>query len=40
MTFAIWEPSGNGWPLPGMPALYASIMSGFAMITAITWSPV
>src|SRR5271166_1778145 len=32
-SFAIIEPSGKGWPLPGMPALYALIMVGLATIT-------
>src|SRR5207247_10789656 len=36
--FAIWEPSGNGLPLPGIPALYALIITGLARITAITFS--
>src|SRR5579863_3526144 len=27
------EPSGKGWPLPGMPALYALIITGLATIT-------
>src|SRR5205823_1223712 len=37
-SLAILEPSGNGWPLPGMPALYASIMAGLATITLSTSS--
>src|SRR3954449_12131670 len=37
-SFAILEPSGKGWPLPGMPALYASIITGFATITFSTSS--
>jgi hypothetical protein len=32
------EPSGKGWPLPGMPALYAWIMVGLATITLSTSS--
>jgi hypothetical protein len=27
------QPSGNAWPLPGMPALYAAIIVGFATIS-------
>jgi hypothetical protein len=34
----ILEPSGKGWPLPGTPALYASIMVGLATITLSTSS--
>src|ERR1700722_6810462 len=30
--FAILEPSGNGMPLPGTPALWASIITGLATI--------
>src|SRR5712672_4493214 len=37
-SFAILEPSGKGWPLPGTPALYASIMLGLATITLSTSS--
>src|ERR1700726_3695243 len=37
-SFAILEPSGKGWPLPGTPALYALIMSGLASITLSTSS--
>src|SRR6187402_2920213 len=37
-SFAILEPSGNGWPLPGTPVLYASIMVGLATITLSTSS--
>src|SRR3954451_5884267 len=37
-SFAILEPSGNGWPFPGMPALYALIIIGFATITFSTSS--
>src|ERR1700692_4459237 len=37
-SFAILEPSGNGWPLPGTPALYALIMVGLATITLSTSS--
>ena len=37
-SFAILEPSGKGWPLPGTPALYASIMVGLATITFSTSS--
>src|SRR6202042_2839818 len=37
-SFAIFEPSGKGWPLPGMPALYALIMVGLATITLSTSS--
>src|SRR5262249_37732701 len=33
-TFAILAPSGKGLPLPGMPALYASIIMEFPRITA------
>src|SRR6266403_2817992 len=32
--FAILAPSGKGLPLPGTPALYASIIAGFPRITA------
>src|ERR1700675_1631633 len=32
-SFTIMEPSANGWPLPGTPALYAAIMVGLATIT-------
>jgi hypothetical protein len=32
------EPSGKGWPLWGIPALYASIMVGLATITLSTSS--
>ncbi len=35
-SLAILEPSGKGWPLFGMPALYASIMIGLATITLST----
>src|SRR6516165_3658550 len=39
--FAILEPSGKGLPLPGTPSLYASIITGFARITLITfWASV
>src|SRR3984957_15831113 len=31
--FAIFDPSGKGLPLPGMPALYAAIIVGLATIT-------
>src|SRR4051812_6028908 len=37
-SFTILEPSGKGWPLPGKPALYASIMVGLATITLSTSS--
>ena len=37
-SFTIMEPSGKGWPLPGMPALYALIMAGLATITLSTSS--
>src|SRR5207244_3686424 len=37
-SFTILEPSGRGWPLPGMPALYALIMVGLATITLSTSS--
>src|SRR6202140_3718049 len=37
-SFAILEPSGNGWPLPGTPALYALIMAGLATIALSTSS--
>src|SRR5246127_4468361 len=37
-SFAIMEPSGKGWPLPGPPALYALIMVGLATITLSTSS--
>src|SRR5438552_4210123 len=37
-SFAILEPSGKGWPLPGTPALYALIMVGLATITLSTSS--
>src|SRR4029079_11162056 len=37
-SFTILEPSGKGWPLPGMPALYASIIVGLATITFSTSS--
>src|SRR5246127_3096604 len=37
-SFAIMEPSGKGWPLPGTPALYALIMVGLATITLSTSS--
>src|SRR6202007_2406789 len=37
-SFAILEPSGKGWPLPGTPALYASIIIGLATITLSTSS--
>ncbi|HZS99064.1 MAG TPA: hypothetical protein VFA40_19925 [Terriglobales bacterium] len=30
------EPSGKGWPLPGMPDFYALIMVGLATITFST----
>src|ERR1700712_2012664 len=30
----MWEPSGNGLPLPGMPDRYASIIIGLARIIA------
>src|SRR4030095_13615000 len=32
-SFTILEPSEKGWPLFGIPALYASIMVGLATIT-------
>jgi len=32
------EPSGKGWPLPGMPGLYALIIVGLATITLSTSS--
>src|SRR5215467_1980059 len=39
--FAILEPSGKGLPLPGTPFLYASIITGFARISLITfWASV
>src|SRR5436305_1434420 len=37
-SFAILDPSGNGCPLPGTPALYALIMVGLATITLSTSS--
>src|SRR5260370_42659708 len=37
-SFAILEPSGKRWPLPGRPALYALIMVGLATITLSTSS--
>ena len=37
-SFTILEPSGKGWPLPGMPTLYASIMVELATITLSTSS--
>src|SRR5271165_1959063 len=37
-SFAILEPSGNGWPLPGTPSLYAWIIVGLATITLSTSS--
>ena len=37
-SFAILEPSGKGWPLPGTPDLYALIMVGLATITLSTSS--
>src|ERR1700680_5232289 len=37
-SFADLEPSGKGWPLPGIPALYALIMIGLATITLSTSS--
>jgi hypothetical protein len=37
-SFAIFEPSGNGLPLPGTPDLYAAIMVGLATITLSTSS--
>src|SRR4051812_45871686 len=37
-SFTILEPSGKGWPLPGTPVLYASIMVGLATITLSTSS--
>src|SRR4051794_33343512 len=37
-SFTILEPSGKGWPSPGTPALYASIMVGLATITLSTSS--
>src|SRR5207245_10858649 len=37
-SFAIFEPSGKGLPLPGTPALYALIMFGLATITLSTSS--
>src|SRR5271165_4063005 len=39
--FAIFEPSGNGLPLPGTPLLYASIIMRFARIILMTfWASV
>src|SRR6188472_35382 len=38
LSFTTLEPSGKGWPLPGTPALYASIMVGLATITLSTSS--
>src|SRR5690242_8908478 len=32
--FAILEPSGNGWPLPGTPDWKALIISGLASVAA------
>src|ERR1700676_1653769 len=37
-SFTILEPFGKGWPLLGMPALYALIMIGLATITLSTSS--
>src|SRR5882724_11402925 len=37
-SFTILEPSGKGWPLPGTPDLYASIMVGLATMTLSTSS--
>src|SRR5262249_53446348 len=37
-SFAIWEPSGKGWPLPGIPDLYALIMVGLATMILSTSS--
>src|SRR6476620_117976 len=37
-SFTIFEPSGKGLPLPGMPALYALIIVGLATITLSTSS--
>src|SRR4051794_22435953 len=37
-SFTILEPSGKGWPLPGAPVLYASIMIGLATMTLSTSS--
>src|ERR1700744_5180871 len=34
---AILEPSGQGLPLPGTPFLYASIITGLATISLITF---
>src|SRR5580704_11578004 len=36
---AIFEPSGKGFPLPGTPCLYASIITGFATISLIIFVP-
>src|SRR6188508_286713 len=38
LSFTTLEPSGKGWPLPGMPALYALIIVGLATITLSTSS--
>src|SRR5260370_39122222 len=39
--FAILEPSGKGLPLPGMPPLYALIITGLARISLRTfWASV
>src|SRR5580704_7214046 len=39
--FAIFEPSGKGFPLPGTPFLYASIITRFARMSLITfWASV
>src|SRR5258708_10464142 len=35
-SFTILDPSGQGWPLPGKPALYALIMVSLARITFST----
>src|SRR6185295_9323689 len=36
--FAILTPSGNGWPLPGMPDWKALIISGLARVAASSLS--
>ena len=39
--FAIFEPSGKGLPFPGIPSLYALIITGFATMSLITfWASV
>src|SRR4051794_11166497 len=37
-SLTIFEPFGNGCPLPGMPALYAAIIVGLATMTLRTSS--